>query len=69
MKHCAQVPRSGTSFFCWRMSKAFTRMMLPSGAGRERGQVFPFAGGSSAKSIYSPDKMRSLVFLGIDGMP
>ena len=46
----------------------FTRMMLPSDAGRERGQAFPFAGGRSVKSIYSPARMRSRVFWGIDGM-
>ena len=43
--------------------------MLPSEAGTVRGQVFPFAGGSSVKSIYSPARMRSLVFLGTEGMP
>ena len=69
VKHCTQVPMSGISFFCCMRSKAFTRMMLPSDAGRERGQVFPFAGGRSVKSIYSPARMRSRVFWGIDGMP
>ena len=45
------------------------RMTLPSEAGRERWQVFPFAGGSSVKSIYLPARMRSLFFLVIEGIP
>ena len=43
--------------------------MLPSEAGTVRGQVFPFAGGSSVKSIYSPDRIWSLFFGGTEGMP
>ena len=44
-------------------------MTLPSAAGRERGWVFPLAGGSCEKSMYSPARMLSLVFLGMDGIP
>ena len=60
---------SGISFFCCMRSKAFTIMMLPSDAGRERGLVFPFAGGRSLKSIYSLARMWSRVLGGMDGMP
>ena len=44
-----------------------TRIMFPSGIGI--GLILPLAGGSSAKSIYSPAKMRSTTFLGNGGRP
>lgn len=46
-----------------------TRIMPASEDGREMGQVFPFAGGSSMKSIQSPERTLSLNYLVIGGKP
>ena len=48
----------------------FTSRTLLSSVDRALGvRDFPFAGGSSVKSIYSPRRILSLVLAGIEGMP
>ena len=66
-KHCTHVPMSGIiNFFCCIKSAVFTRIMLPSGDGRE---VLPLAERNSEKSMYFPERICCLVLGGIEGTP
>ena len=67
-KHCTQVAKSGITLRECIKSEAWTISIWPSNdCGTER--ALPLAGGSSAKSTYSPAKALSSIFLGIAGRP
>ena len=67
-KHCSQVARSGIIFLEFNRSAACTTTICPS---IELGMAltFPFAGGRSENSTYSPASIFSATFLGIAGSP
>ena len=66
-KHCTQVAKSGMRRFCCSKSWALTRRTPPSGGCM--GLTFPFAGGSSARSMNSPARIRSASFFETGGRP
>ena len=67
-KHCSHVARSGISFLAPDRSSARMTTMWPSSA-LGKGRARPLAGGSSEKSTYYPERIRSTIFFGREGRP
>ena len=67
-KHCVHVAKSGMIFLACMSSAAWTTIIWPSSDGG-MGLPFPFAGGSSAKSMYSLASTLAMSFLKRAGSP